>query len=390
MEKTKKEIQAKRVGIFILALLFLPMLHQLIGLPKFKSLVGYQESKSFPEFSVERWFDGQFQDEFNPYINNKVGLRSWFVRINNQIYYSFYNLAKANGVIIGKHNYLYEENYIKAHLGRDFIGDSLIKSKTKKIEVVSQILTELDIPLIIVIAPGKGSFHSEFIPDRFFPDSITRTNYEAYKNEFAYSSINFIDMKKWFSDLRTQIDMPLFPKTGIHWSKYAEVLVADSLAQYIADIKNVESINYVINSVEYSSSMKDTDDDIERGMNLMFDIPDLKMAYPQYAVQFPDSLKKQKVLSVADSYYWGLFNMGLSRDVFDNGQFWFYNVQIYPDSFEKELKVEDVDIKSEILKNDAIILLTTDANLYRLGFGFIDGLYSSFLESDTLLINEFK
>ena len=124
--------------------------------------------------------------------------------------------------------------------------------------------------------------------------------------------------------------------------------------------------------------MHQTDDDIEQGMNLLTDIPDLSMAYPSYKIVNPDSTNVKKVLTVADSYYWGMFNLGLSRDAFNNGEFWYYNEQIYPDSYESPLRVENINFKQKIEENDVIIIICTDANLHKFGFGFIDCLYEEY------------
>jgi hypothetical protein len=81
---------------------------------------------------------------------------------------------------------------------------------------------------------------------------------------------------------------------------------------------------------------------------------------------------------VADSYYWGMFNYGFSRDLFGKGQFWFYNNEIYPESFYEQTLVGNVDIKAEVEKNDFIVLMSTDANIYKFAFGFIDDMYDAY------------
>ena len=124
-----------------------------------------------------------------------------------------------------------------------------------------------------------------------------------------------------------------------------------------------------------SNKPLDTDDDIENGMNLLFNIKDLKMGYPEVQFEISRDTPASKVLVVADSYYWGLFNSGVSRDIFNNGEFWFYNKQIYPHSYTAPLNVEDVNLKAHIETNDIIILLSTDANLPKFAFGFIDQVY---------------
>ncbi len=50
---------------------------------------------------------------------------------------------------------------------------------------------------------------------------------------------------------------PLFPRTGIHWSRYGEVLVADSLLRLIGGM----GAGLEITHVEPSRSMRETDDD---------------------------------------------------------------------------------------------------------------------------------
>jgi hypothetical protein len=93
------------------------------------------------------------------------------------------------------------------------------------------------------------------------------------------------------------------------------------------------------------------------------------MAYPTFQIKNPE-LNKHKTTVIADSYYWGMFNSGFSSTVFNNGKFWFYNQEVYPDHYEKPTMVPNIDFKKEISENEVIILLSTDANLYRFPFGF--------------------
>ncbi|MBI4645358.1 MAG: hypothetical protein HY738_01900 [Bacteroidia bacterium] len=53
-------------------------------------------------FSLRGWFSGKYQEKKEKYLNESFGFRSTMVRLNNQIAFSFFNKAKANGVIIGR------------------------------------------------------------------------------------------------------------------------------------------------------------------------------------------------------------------------------------------------------------------------------------------------
>ena len=75
--------------------------------------------------TVDGWLSGNYQLTHQDYIDQNIGFRNVLVRTYNQMHYSLFDNARANQVVVGKDNYLYEENYIKAHLGRDFVGGLL-------------------------------------------------------------------------------------------------------------------------------------------------------------------------------------------------------------------------------------------------------------------------
>lgn len=383
MENNKLHRIVKNVLLMgIISLLFLPILQQKFNVIEIKPLNGSFESPVNPSFSLENWFEGKYQEEKQNYINQSIGFKAYFVRLYNQLHFSLYKQARANGVIVGKYNYLYEENYIKAHLGRDFIGEDEVKERIVKLKKIVDVLKRKKIDLIVVLAPGKGSFYPEFIPKSYRPEIKTTTNYDAYKREISKAGINLLDLHSWFRKIKHTSPHPLFPKTGIHWSKYGELLAADSIISYINSFQDEKFLpQLIIGDIEITSKMRDTDDDIEKSMNLLVDIKDLSMGYPQFKIQKNNSIKKVKVLTVADSYYWGMFNWGCSRDVFNEGQFWYYNEQIYPDSYTKAIKVADINMSEEVEKNDVIILMTTDANLNNFAFGFVDQLYDCYFKS---------
>src|SRR5690554_6951639 len=172
-------------------------------------------------------------------------------------------------------------------------------------------------------------------------------------------------------------------KTGIHWSKYAELLVADSIINYVNTL-NVEfqAPKLLIGEVKTSTKMWDTDGDIEKAMNLLFRIRNHEMAYPEYKFSEKPSTATLHVLNIADSFYWRLFNIGVSRDAFDVEQFWYYNQQIYPDSFEAHKNIEDINIIEKVEKNDVVMILATEGNLYKFAFGFIDQLYEAYFPTN--------
>lgn len=367
----------KRLALLLLFLMMLPLIQQKVQFIKLKPLKGSYSKVEKPTWSLKNWLEGEYQIQQEKYLNENIGFRNLFVRGYNQISFSWFNIARANGVVVGKDNYLYEEGYIKAYLGEDFIGDEKILSTVQKLKEVQDSLKNKHIDLVVVLAPGKGTFYPEFMPDEYQTKKKLTSNYETYVKLFGRNDVNFIDFNRWFLNLKDSTEFPLYPKCGIHWSKYGEILAADSLIKYIQKVRNVKMPQIQVSDIQSSRFMRDRDDDIEQGMNLLFNVPDLKMGYPNFTFTIDDTVQP-KVLTVGDSYYWGMFNWGLSRDVFNHGQFWYYNQQIYPDSYQNPLNVSEIDIKKEVEKNDVIVLMSTDANLHKFPFGFADQLHHEY------------
>ena len=377
MKKTNK--YSKILFIIILLILLTPFLYQLSRLPDISKLNGDIKLEKKAEFSWATWFAEDYQKQQEKYVNQKFGFRSTFVRINNQIAFSLYGKAKANGVIIGKKNYLYEEAYIRAYFGNDFIGKEKIDEKISKIKAIQDVLKKKNKDLIIIFAAGKGSFYPEYIPDSFITEK-TITNYDYYLQRVKEENINHIDFNLWFREMKDTSTYLLYPKTGIHWSKYGMVLVADSLIKYIEDMRQIDMPDFYWLDIELAHDNPNTTDrDIEKGMNLLFRMPIKLMAYPK-VIEFDEKNKtKPKVSVFADSYYWGLYNMGLSSKAFDNGQFWFYNKNVYTPNAKNKTKVSDINYKEAISNQDVIILMATDATLHKFAFGAIDDLYNFFV-----------
>jgi hypothetical protein len=102
-----------------------------------------------------------------------------------------------------------------------------------------------------------------------------------------------------------------------------------------------------------------------------------KLAYPSISFE-KDSLKnKTKVLTVADSYWYGPVYMGVPQNCFASGSFWYYYNKIIPNPSWASEKVEvwQLDLKQEIESNHVIMLLYSDGNLSSYSNAFIDDVY---------------
>ena len=380
MDRTKFIKQLLFGGILLA--ISVPMLLTFYPFIEFEPLDGSFEEKEKPELNWNDLYSGNYQKSMEEYLNDNTGGRPYFVRINNQLDYWMFNKANASGVLIGKENYLYEQSYLDAYYGTDFIGDAKIREKVRKLQRVADTLEACGVEVVVAFAPGKGSYFPEYFPDRL-KRKKSRTNFESYKETIEKTDVNFIDFRTWFLSMKSTSKYPLFPKGGIHWSSYGEVIAADSMIRFMNQLTTETQINSIkidrVNTSKYAYKM---DEDIEESMNLLFNVEDNVMGYPVFHAIEHQAPRTTKVLTVADSYFWGMYNWGLATKYFGNGSYWYYNREIYPESFTHQTFVQDlVDLGYEVEKNDVVLILFTDANLKDFAYDFIDRLYKEYCEN---------
>ncbi len=366
----------------ILILLLLPALQFRFKFITEKPLYGgfdLEQAPSLKWFTWRTWFSEIFQTRINKAVEDNIGFRNFFVRLNNQVNYSLYKVSENQNIVIGKNNCIFEEGYILACLGRNFIGKSVINEKLRRTKWVQDYLKkEKNIDLIIVFEPGKGSFHEKYIPDRYQVNDKQLSNYDYYVQRCRETGIRHIDLSKYFISLRGTCKYPLFPLYGVHWSTYGMTLAADTIVRYIEGIRNIDMPEFDWSEVVVTNQNKDVDVDwdAEQAMNLLFRLPYATMAYPQ--IKFLDTVGKTKprVLTIADSYYWSMFNSQIPQHCFRDHQFWYYYQRVYPYIWDDTHLVSNLNAREEVEKQEVILVMITEMNLYRAFWSFTDDLYS--------------
>jgi len=388
--------------VFIAMFLFLPMIQMVkpfVGVgPLFGSIVPTQKDS----LTLETWFDGSFQENRNKYINEQFGFRNTAVRLHNQIAFSFFRKAKANGVIIGKEDYLYEIKYINAFRGAEEVSQSKVDSNLVMLKALQTKLKEKGIELVVVMNPGKASFYPEFIPDEY-PILSNRSYYSEYQKGMESQGIQHIDFGKWFREMKGKTPAPLFPKTGIHWSQYGATLAADSLVNYCMKLfgKNMNEFGWNKNDLPLSTNMESVDDDIGLGMNLLLPIQPIPMAYPRvgindkYGVSFGNKGIQPKVAVISDSYFFNLMQLPWAPDIFQSLNFYFYNKQLHKRPEGTMTNTDPLSQMKEIEKSDVVFIMATECNMDKLGWGFISSAYKYFvlgenIDSFELRVEKFK
>ncbi|MCX6244920.1 MAG: hypothetical protein NTU98_09465 [Bacteroidetes bacterium] len=361
-------------GIFILILLLLifPAVQRYLSVFKPKPLNGYFVPRSEPALTVSSWFSGAYQDSTDLYMKENAGFRSDFVRLYNQADFSLFSLPHAGKIVVGKKGYLFSDEYIHAWLGDNFPGKSFCDEKVKMLKQIQDLLwNEKKILLVVILTPDKGTYYPEYIPGRYLKKKREFTNYGYYAGKCKEAGINLIDFNRWALLAKDTSRFPLYPKTGIHWSDYCAVLAADSLAKYLRARLDRPVPKLVLDGLEQSSTARNTDYDIENTLNLIWGLSQPAFGYFNYHFVSDTNRKKPSALFIGDSFYWNWYP-AVIRGLFSNEEFWYYNMDVYPEARTKPKSVSEIDVAEAIDRQNVIVLMQVNGAKGNPGYGFVD------------------
>jgi len=368
-------------GLILTLLLISPLAKPVINTFNWSimPLRGHIEYTDKPEFSWHGWFEGTYQGDLDPYLEENVAFRNFLVRVYNQTEFSLFKTVHANEVILGKKNYLYELNYIRAYTGSDFLGHEIIQEKCSKLKVVQDELAKLDIELLVVLAPGKASFFPEYIPDELLSEKGP-TNNQVYLQSFEENDIKHIDFNSYFQSMKDTSEYVLVPKCGIHWSTYGSMLALDSIVAYIENTRKIDMVDVSFEGIKLTHKPRSTDYDVGDALNLLWRIPSRSLAYPYgYSLQ-EESKTKPDIMIIADSYYWSFYKKSYNKSLWGRHHFRYYNQELYEHGDIKS-NLSKIDLE-ELRKFDFIMLLYTEANMTKFANDFIEQAYASLVTDE--------
>ncbi len=340
-----------------------------------------------PEFSRSAWFSGTYQNETDDYNNDHWSLKEFMVRWNNQVYYSLFRQLRVNGFVSGKEDYIFSEGYIFSAFGDDLIPESQIKSLLQKAKIVQDTLKKKGIDLLLVYAPGKGSYCREYVQDKYV-HPFSNTNHSRFLQNSKELGVNHLDLLTYFENMKSSTPYPLFPKFGHHWSYYGACVASDTIIRSIEYLQKKDLPDISWNEIEVVDTSRSRDADVLKSMNLL-NPPEqnMKLAYPRLLFEQDSSKNKTRVLTISDSYWYDQVYMGIPQNCFEGGQFWYYNNRVIPSPIQGEkVEVWQLDLKKEIESNQVIMLLYSDGNLPKFGNHFIEDAYELYTKPNEYYI----
>jgi len=370
------------VIIAFLAMCF-PLLYAFVKKDNTPNLTGMVISDEKPELNAGNWFSSSYQKDMDDYNNDHWSFKEKMVRINNQFYYDAFNQIRVNRFVSGKDDYVFSESYIFSAFGDDLIKEEKVNDLLLKAKVLQDTLKKKGIDLVLVYAPGKGSFCKEFVEDKYV-HPVKNTNHNLFVSISEKLGLNHLDLYSYFEKIKPTSPHPLFPRFGHHWSYYGECIAVDVIIRYIEKLHNCDMPSVSWDKIDVVDTARSRDADILKSMNLLQDPPqNMKLAYPQVKFEVDSAKNKTRVLTISDSYWYGPVYMGVPQRCFAGGEFWYYYNRVVPLRNNESVEVWQLDLKKELESNQVIMLLYSDGNLPTFGNNFIYDTYELYTSPKT-------
>jgi len=367
--------------LVIIGLLFLPMIQQKYEVFEIKPLNGAFTEDTIKKtyFSYKKWFSGKYQEDLITYTNKKIGFKDFFIRVNNQIDFSIFRKAHAEGIVIGKNNHMFELDYILEYNGDYFIGKEFITKKIERVKFLQDFLKEKhNITLLVVFEPSKAEVYPEYIPDYFLSNGKKKSNYNCFVEECKRQKVKHLDLNQFFIEIKDTVSYPIYPVYGIHWSEYGMALSADTLVKFIEKNSGYDLLDLAWEIDKVTTKPEKTDYDVGDALNLLWNHNSEELAYPIALIERNKAKVRPNLLAIADSYYWNIYNSKIFSIIFNNESFWYFGAKVYPESWSKETNVKDLNVKKTVLEKNVILLMVTGRFMHRAWWRKADLLYSIF------------
>lgn len=377
MKRTWKSITIALFCFVLAAPLILQGVFKVTGKRLDVSLNGYFEACEKPELTLGEFASGNYQPQYEKWLNANVLPRGVYIKLYNQIRYSFFDIGSR---IIGKNKNLFEEYNIISELCINDISDYSIPQTRQSLEEyvahlesIQNKLKKVNKQLLVYTTPIKTTYDGDDIPMKYRlqerKDGIQGIKY--FKELIQNTPVNYLDTEKI---LESRMQSPVFYTTGEHWSRPAEQWVSKIIIDKLAEISGKKLRNIELGDLNVSDEPYWRDAELYELLNIYADLP--KQDYYEYQIirDYPEACEKTKVLLQG-----GSFAQGLAKDYFDQYAsdilyYINYNNYIQNPRGEKTAfsKWEEVRLEEYLNKVDFVVIELNYAAMHMKSSGFVE------------------
>lgn len=346
-------------------------------------LKGYFVQPDTLALTQENWLAGTFQENQEARLKAEFPYRPYIIRYYNQLKYEYLDEVQARDVVKGKENYLFEESYIKAYLGEDFIGEERIETKVRKLKKLADTLAHYNTQVLFIMASGKATYLPEYLPSQYQKKPETPTNYDTFQAYFEEYGVPHIDINSYLLSMKDTVSYPLYPRGGTHWSVYASWKVVDTMLIRMEELLGQPTVRYFYPGGPVDTLPKRTDNDIASAANLLYYPLKDPLKYRWAEIVDKDSAWfRPNTLILGDSYFWTLYGNFVPDNCFSpDWRFWYYGREIWLRNKKEDFNVSAIeDLKQEFENRDVILFMIAETNLKGCCMDFVNRAYDLYFE----------
>ena len=366
--------------ILLMVLGFIPMLQSRFQLFPMNPLNGVTVEIEKPKFDLDTYRSGAYVKQAEAYTSQHIGFREPIIRLYNQYLWDFYRKTYAHDVVAGKQNWLYYPQSVRDYYGQELLRwhpsteEAKVKfdKEMKYLNWSRSILKENGVELIVFMAPEKSFLYPEYLPNGE-KDTTTFNACDYFAQHFEETSFPYIEMTRWFQQIKDTVDYPLIPQAGAHWI-FPSVYAVDSLSRLMGKLKGISLPRIKIG--EYYETLDrdhNYDNDLEQLLNLAFPLRHQYGYCPRYhvGIEHDSTTVKPKVLFIGNSYFWAIQLFVPLHEMFETTEFWFYaSTAYYGDNLDQTIDVIQLDFIEKLLEFDYVVWFTTGNQINKGTEGF--------------------
>jgi len=345
-------------------------------------IAGVEVREEFPRISLKSFWAGEFQTRLDKWVATTLGLRGGFIRIDNQINFTFFNEISStyeSKIILGKDRWLYEKGYVDGLNYRGEMPQKLLEDKVQTLKKLQEQLESNGIHFLFLITPSKATIYPEYIKDKYIipQNSGKKSDYERIVPLLQQSGVRYIDGHQSLSAMKKRGPYPVYTPSGTHWSIYSACYFTLELISALEDLTKEQMRKFQVDRIDTTRQPIGSDKDLAKLANILFEkcLYGKQYYYPVTSSSVNvENAFKPRMLFVGGSYLWALFYYMEKHRVYSEREFYYYYKRSikYPAQTSHPIDKKNLDLKGEILTKDVVVIECNEQTLSQLGFGFIE------------------
>lgn len=326
------------------------------------------------------YYDGSFQKAFEEAFNAALGFREALLRSDNELNlraFSEFAPSPGTSMILGKHGFIYERDYVDALNRRNLVDPSVLAQHVRRLALLQEYLAAHGSTLLVLISPNKAVVYPENLPSRFVDPVRVKLadNYAVFVRQLTAAGVNFFDAQADMLAYKAQSPTPLFASSGAHWNDPSACRAAAQVERLILQAQGSARLDLHCERIAREDRPKTPDRDLADLANLWFEDAILHPTpYVRPYVTREGAVRPPTVLFVGSSFMWQIMDYETRYKLESRPTlFYYYKTRFdYPGHKRSTLDPKQLDFPRDVFSKQAVVLEINSAVVSQIGWGFLE------------------